>query len=172
MKKVILTTLLVIACIFTANAQKFALIDMEYITKNIPEYQKATEQLNTLQEQYQKEIEALSKDAQNLYKQYQQTSSNLSASQRNQKEETIVNKEKEAQQLRQKYFGPEGEMTKKQEELISPIQNRIYETVKQLAQSHGYSIVFDRAAAQNMMIFASPKIDISDEVLSRLGYSK
>lgn len=172
MKKVILTTLLVIACIFTANAQKFALIDMEYITKNIPEYQQATEKLSSLQEQYQKEVEALSKDAQNLYKQYQQTSSKLSASQRNEKEENIVNKEKEAQQLRQKYFGPEGEMAKKQEELISPIQDRIYETVKQLAQSYGYSIVFDRAAAQNMMIFASPKIDISDEVLSKLGYSK
>lgn len=172
MKKVILMTLMGIACIFTANAQKFALIDMEYITKNIPEYQQATEQLNSLQEQYQKEVETLSKDAQNLYKQYQQTSSKLSVSQRNQEEENIVNKEKEAQQLRQKYFGPEGEMAKKQEELISPIQDKIYETVKLLAQNHGYSVVFDRAAAQNMMIFASPKIDISDEVLSKLGYSK
>ena len=172
MKKVIFTTLFLMTAALTVGAQKFALIDMEYITKNIPEYQQANNQLNSLSEKYQKEVEALSKEAENLYKQYQQSSEKLSSTQRNQREETIVAKEKEAQQLRQKYFGPEGEMKKKQEALISPIQGKIYEAVKQLAQRYGYDIVFDRAAAENTMFFASPRIDISDEVLSKLGYSK
>ena len=110
MKKVLFVTVLLMACVFTANAQKFALIDMEYITQNIPAYQQANNQLSSLSEKYQKEVEALSKEAENLYKQYQQNVSKFSATQRTQKEEAIVAKEKEAQQLRQKYFGPEGEM--------------------------------------------------------------
>ena len=172
MKKVLFVTVLLMACVFTANAQKFALIDMEYITQNIPAYQQANNQLSTLSEKYQKEVEALSKAAENLYKQYQQNVSKLSATQRNQKEEAIVAKEKEAQQLRQKYFGPEGEMAKKQEELVAPIHDKIYEAVKQLAQRNNYDVVFDRASAEGTMIFASPRIDISDQVLARLGYSK
>ena len=143
MKKVLFVTVLLMACVFTANAQKFALIDMEYITQNIPAYQQANNQLSTLSEKYQKEVEALSKEAENLYKQYQQNVSKLSATQRNQKEEAIVAKEKEAQQLRQKYFGPEGEMAKKQEELVAPIHDKIYEAVKQLAQRNNYDVVFN-----------------------------
>ncbi|MBO5080492.1 MAG: OmpH family outer membrane protein, partial [Bacteroidaceae bacterium] len=94
----------------------------------------------------------------------------LSATQRTQKEEAIIAKEKEAAELRQKYFGPEGEMAKKEEALIAPIQNQIYEAVKQISQQRGYDAVIDRASATSI-IFASPRIDISNEVLSKLGYS-
>ena len=94
----------------------------------------------------------------------------MSAAHKSQKEEAIIAKEKEAAELRKKYFGPEGEMAKKQHALINPIQDKIYEAVKQIAQQNGYDAVVDRSSAQSI-IFASPRIDISNEVLSKLGYS-
>ena len=112
MKKAILLSLLFVACAFTASAQKFALIDMEYILKNIPAYEQANNQLNQASQQYQAEIEAKAKEAEALYKDYQKTASSLSAAQKSQKEEAIIAKEKEAAELRKKYFGPEGEMAK------------------------------------------------------------
>ena len=171
MKKAILLSLLFVACVFTASAQKFALIDMEYILKNIPAYEQANTQLNQASQQYQSEVEAKAKEAEALYKEYQKASaSSLSAAQKTQREEAIVAKEKEAAELRKKYFGPEGEMAKKQEALIAPIQDKIYEAVKQISEQKGYAAVVDRGSAQSI-IFASPSIDISNEVLSRLGYS-
>ena len=170
MKRFILLSICCLAGIFMANAQKFALIDMEYIMENIPAYQRASNELDLASQQYQKAIEAKMKEAEALYTAYQKSSSSLSASQRTQKEEAIVAKEKEAAELRQKYFGPEGEMAKKEEALIAPIQNQIYEVVKMISQQRGYDAVIDRASATSV-IFASPRIDISNEVLSKLGYS-
>lgn len=164
------SALLFVACVFTASAQKFALIDMEYILKNIPAYEQANTQLNQASQQYQSEVEAKAKEAEALYKEYQKASASLSAAQKTQREEAIVAKEKEAAELRKKYFGPEGEMAKKQEALIAPIQDKIYEAVKQISEQKGYAAVVDRGSAQSI-IFASPSIDISNEVLSRLGYS-
>ena len=112
MKKAILLSLLFVACVFTASAQKFALIDMEYILKNIPAYEQANTQLNQASQQYQSEVEAKAKEAETLYKEYQKASASLSAAQKTQREEAIVAKEKEAAELRKKYFGPEGEMAK------------------------------------------------------------
>ncbi|MBE6275356.1 MAG: OmpH family outer membrane protein [Bacteroides sp.] len=170
MKRFLLVVGCCMACVLMANAQKFALIDMEYIMENIPAYQKANEELNTLSQQYQKMVEAKAKEAETLYQAYQKASTSLSNAQRTQKEEAIVAKEKEAAELRKKYFGPEGEMAKKQEELIAPIQDQIYEAVKQISLQKGYEAVIDRASATSI-IFASPRIDISNEVLSKLGYS-
>lgn len=171
MKKILLVLIGCMAGIFAAHAQKFALIDMEYIFENIPAYQKANDELNLLSQQYQKAIEAKAKEAESLYTAYQKTAATLSAAQRTQKEEAIVAKEKEVAELRKKYFGPEGEMAKKQETLIAPIENNVYEAVKSIAQQKGYDAVIDRASATSV-VFASPRIDISNEVLSMLGYSK
>ena len=171
MKKIILFSIYCLLLSFTANAQKIALIDMEYILENIPAYQKANYELEQLSQQYQKAIEAKSQEAEFLYKTYQKPANTMSATQRSQKEEAIVAKEKEVMELRQKYFGNEGEMRKKEEALIMPIQNQIYETVKEISMQKGYDIVIDRASA-NSMIYASPKIDISNEILRKLGYSK
>ena len=170
MKRMMLLTICCLASFFIANAQKFAMIDMEYIMENIPAYQKANDVLNTVSQQYQKAIEAKVKEAEALYTAYQKTASSLDATQRTQKEEAILAKEKEAAELRKKYFGPEGEMVKKQEALISPIQDKIYEAVKQISIQKGYDAVIDRASATSI-IFATPRIDISNEVLSILGYS-
>ena len=171
MRKFIILSIYCLLLSFPANAQRIALIDMEYILENIPAYQKANNELEQLSQQYQKAIEAKAKEAEFLYNAYQKSASTMSATQRSQKEEAIVAKEKEAMELRQKYFGNEGEMRKKEEELIAPIQNQIYEAVKQISMQKGYDIVIDRASA-NSMIYASPKIDISNEILRKLGYSK
>ena len=170
MKKSVLFIMMLLTISLTASAQKFALIDMEYILKNIPAYERASEQLNQSSKKWQSEVETLAQEAQTLYKNYQSETVFLSEEQKTKKEEEIVAKEKEAAELRKKYFGPEGEMAKKQEALITPIQDKIYEAVKQISEQKGYAAVVDRGSAQSI-IFASPSIDISNEVLSRLGYS-
>lgn len=154
----------------SASAQKFALIDMEYILKNIPAYERANEQLEQTSKRWMAEVEALNTAASTLYKNYQNEAVFLSQEQKKAKQEAIMQKEKEAAELKQKYFGPEGELFKKRESLIAPIQEEIYNTVKEIAELRGYSLVLDRASNAGI-IFGSPKIDISSEVLQRLGYS-
>ena len=171
MKKlfVIMLTALALGMSQQATAQKFVLIDMEYILKNIPAYERASEQLNQVSRKWQAEVEALQTEAQNLYKNYQNEAVFLSAEQKTAREETIVAKEKEAADLKKKYFGPEGELFKKRESLMAPIQEEIYNAVKDICEAKGYSLVLDRASDAGI-IFASPKIDISNEVLAKLGY--
>ena len=170
MKKSLLILFTLFAVSITAGAQKFALIDMEYILENIPAYERANEQLEQASRQWQSEVEKISEEAKTLYKNYQSQIASLSETQRGKKEEEIVAKEKSAAELRRKYFGPEGELAKMQEKLINPIQDEIYGAVKELSQLHGYDLVLDRASATGI-IFGNPRIDISDEVLRKLGYS-
>lgn len=152
-------------------AQKYALIDMEYIMSNIPAYERANEQLNQVSKKWQAEIEAINNQAKTLYKNYQNEAVFLSEAQKQEQEQAIVDKEKEAAELRKKYFGPEGELYKKRVSLIEPIQDEVYNAVKGIAQSKGYQLVLDRAS-DNGIIFASPTIDISNDVLTKLGYSR
>ncbi|MDL2212695.1 OmpH family outer membrane protein [Bacteroides sp. OttesenSCG-928-N06] len=170
MRKSILFMVLMLAVGVTANAQKFALIDMEYILKNIPAYERANEQLNQSSMKWQSEVETLMEEAQKLYKNYQSEAVFLSEEQKSKKEEEIIAKEKETNELRKKYFGPEGELFKKRESLMKPIEDEIYNAVKEISERSGYSVVLDRASATSI-IFASPRIDISNEVLAKLGYS-
>ncbi len=173
MKRIFLILSLMLAGSFaiTTMAQKFALIDMEYILKNIPAYEMTNEQLSMLSEKWQGEVEALQQEAQNMYKSYQSDLVFLSAEMKTKREEEIVKKEQEAQELKRKYFGAEGDLYKKRESLMKPIQDEIYEAVKNIAADKGYHVVVDRASAMSV-IYASPKIDISNEVLLKLGYSK
>lgn len=154
----------------TANAQKYALIDMEYILKNVPAYERANEQLNQVSKKWQAEVEAINIEASTMYKNYQNEVVFLSQEQKKAKQEAIMNKEKEASELKKKYFGPEGELFKKREALMGPIQEEIYNAVKEVSDLRGYSLVLDRASNSGI-IFGSPKIDISNEVLKKLGYS-
>ena len=171
MRKSLLIMFLLFTVGMTANAQKFALIDMEYILKNIPAYQSATNELNQASKQWQSEVEKLGKEAKSLYDSYQASIKTLSEAQKSKKEEEIVAEDKKTQDLRRKYFGPEGELFKKRESLMKPIQDDIYNAVKQISETKGYQMVMDRASSANI-IFASPRIDISNEVLAKLGYSK
>ena len=144
---------------------------MEYILKNIPAYEMTNEQLSQVSQKWQNEVEALQQEAQNMYKTYQSDLVFLSAEMKSKREEEIVKKEQEAQDLKRKYFGADGELYKKRESLMKPIQDEIYNAVKEISEDKGYQLVIDRASAMSI-IFASPKIDISNEVLSKLGYSK
>ena len=126
--------------------------------------------LGCLARQWQSEVEKISEEAKTLYKNYQSQIASLSETQRGKKEEEIVAKEKSAAELRRKYFGPEGELYKKRESLMQPIQDEIYNAVKEIATQNGYAVVVDRASASSI-IFASPSIDVSNEVLAKLGYS-
>lgn len=169
MRKLIMMSLMALAAL-TASAQKFALIDMDYILKNIPAYERANEQLNQVSKKWQAEVEALNTEAATMYKNYQNEVVFLSQEQKKKRQEDIMAKEKEASDLKRKYFGPEGELFKKRESLMTPIQDEIYNTVKDISDLRGYSLVLDRASDAGI-IFGSPKIDISNEVLSKMGYS-
>ena len=169
MKKVIAVCMFALMAV-AAQAQKFALIDMEYILEHIPAYERANEQLNQVSKKWQAEVEALNTEACTMYKNYQNEVVFLSQEQKKAKQEEIMNKEKEAAELKKKYFGPEGELFKKRESLIAPIQDEIYNVVKEISALRGYSLVLDRAS-DAAIIFGSPKIDISNEVLQKLGYS-
>ena len=155
----------------TMSAQKFALLDMEYILKNIPAYERVNEQLDQVSKKWQAEVEALNTEASTMYKNYQNEIAFLSQEQKKARQEQIMLKEKAAADLKKKYFGPEGELFKKRESLISPIQDDIYNAVKEISEMRGYSLVLDRSSDQGI-IFGSPRIDISNEVLLRLGFAK
>ena len=155
----------------TMSAQKFALLDMEYILKNIPAYERANEQLDQVSKKWQAEVEALNTEASTMYKNYQNEIAFLSQEQKKARQEQIMLKEKAAADLKKKYFGPEGELFKKRESLISPIQDDIYNAVKEISDMRGYSLVLDRSSDQGI-IFGSPRIDISNDVLQKLGYAK
>ena len=170
MKKLIICVICAICGLTSASAQKFALVDMEYILKNIPAYERANEQLNQVSKQWQAEVDALNTEAQTLYKNYQNEVVFLSKEQKKAKQDAIVEKEKQAADLKKQYFGPDGELFKKRTALMNPIQDEIYHAIKDIADQRGYQLVLDRASDQGI-IYGSPKIDISSEVLRKLGYS-
>ena len=167
MKKIFLVIVLAMTAM-AANAQKFALLDMEYILKNIPAYERANEQLNQVSKKWQAEVEAINTEAQTMYKNYQNEAAFLSKEQKQAKQEEIVKKEQEASELKRKYFGQEGELYKKREALIKPIQDEIYTAIQDLANEKRIEVVKDRSA-DPALIYMSSKLDISDQVLQKLG---
>lgn len=169
MRKVLVMMAMMLSAV-AASAQKFALVDMEYILKNIPAYERAHEQLNQVSKKWQAEVEALSTEAQTMYKNYQNEVVFLSQEQKKERQDAIMEKEKQAAELKRKYFGPDGELFKKRTSLMTPIQEEVYNAVKDIADLRGYQLVLDRASDTGI-IFGSPKIDISNEVLQKLGYS-
>ena len=171
MKKIILSLLIVLCGAGVISAQKFALVDMDYILRNVPAYEMANEQLNQVSQRWEKEVNAVSQEAETMYKNYQSDMVFLTDDQKKKREEAIVAKEKEATDLRYKYFGPEGELYKKRQSLMKPIQEDVYNAVKAVAEEKGYQTIIDRASSQSI-VFASPRIDVSNEVLAKLGYSK
>lgn len=171
MKKYIISICIAIAAVCSASAQKFALVDMDYILRNVPSYEMANEQLNQVSQRWEKEVNELSKEAETLYNNYQSEMVFLTDDQKKKREDEIVAKEKEATDARYKYFGPEGELYKKRQSLMKPIQEEVYNAVKAVSEEKGYQVIFDRASSQSI-VFASPRIDISNDVLAKLGYSK
>jgi outer membrane protein len=168
MKKILFTTLLMMLGVLSMNAQKIALVDMEYILKKIPAYEIANEQLTQISKKWQSEVDVLTKQAKDMYVKYQTEMVYLSDELKKKRENDILAKEKEAAELKKNYFGTEGELFKKRQSLLTPIQDEIYTAVKALSEEKGYTLILDRATGDNI-IFASPKMDISEEVLQKLG---
>ena len=171
MKKLFIIAIMAVAGVIGAHAQKFALVDMDYVLRNVPAYEMANEQLNQVSQRWEKEVAELSKEAETMYKNYQADMVFLTDDQKKKREEEIVAKEKDVTDTRYKYFGPEGELYKKRQSLMKPIQEDVYNAVKAVAEEKGYQVIFDRASSQSI-VFASPRIDVSNEVLAKLGYSK
>lgn len=171
MKKILLLGFL-FALSLTSMAQKFAYVDTEYILGNIPAYKEAQEQLNKLSAQWQKEIETEYADIDKLYKQFQVDKLLLSEEMKNKREQEIMQKEKDVKQLQKKRFGPEGDRFKKEQELIKPIQDEVYNAIKDIASSGGFGIIFDAASSSLTMLYTDQKYDISDDILKKMGYVK
>lgn len=171
MKKILFTLLLVIGAAAGSWAQKFALVDMDYILRNVPAYEMANDQLSQFSQRWEDEVNQLSQQAQEMYKNYQSEMAFMTDAQKKKREEQIVAKEKEVTDARYKYFGPEGELYRKRQSLMGPIQEDVYNAVKAVAEEKGYQAIFDRASSQSI-VFASPRIDVSNEVLAKLGFSK
>ena len=169
MKKSLFLTVFSLLLAVTVQAQKFALVDMEYILGNIPAYEQANKQIESASKQWQAEVDKLAQEAKQLFSAYQAKVETMSKADRQKSEEAVIAKEKAASDLRRKYFGPEGELQKKQQQLLQPIEDQVYEAVKTIATRRGYAAVIDRASASSIL-FASPDIDISDEVLDQMGY--
>ncbi len=171
MKKRIAILGLLASFVFVLNAQKFAMVDMEYIMKNIPSYETANEQLNQISKKWQSEVEAKMEEVQALYKNYQTELVFMSEDMKVKREEEIIAKEKAAQELKRSYFGTDGELYKKRESLMKPIQDEVFTAIQEISKDKGLDLILDKSSAMSV-IFTSPKIDVSDEVLQKLGYSK
>ena len=151
-----------------AKDQSIAYIDMQYILKNLAQYEQANEQLTMLSKRWQKEVDAMQQEARVMATNYQTEQIFLSETMRAQREDEIVKKEQEVLELKRKYFGQDGELYKKREALIKPIQDEIYNAIQDLASEKRIDIVKDRSA-DPALIYMSSKLDISDPVLMKLG---
>ncbi len=168
MKKILLLSVLLILGI-AGFGQKFAFVDSDYILKKIPQYRAAQEQLDKLAIQYQKEVEDKFSTVDEQVRSYQTEKVLLTQDMRSKREQDLMDKQKEAQNLQRNYFGPDGVLFKKRTELIKPVQDQVYNAVKDLASEGGYAAIFD-VANNPTVLFSNSKYDKSDEVLQKLGY--
>jgi outer membrane protein len=169
MKKISLIIGMVLLTSAMAVAQKYAFVDSEYIRKNIPAFNTAQEQLDKLSKQWEKEVADGYAVVEQMYKSYQNEAPLLSQDMKTKREEDIISKEKEMKDLQNKYFGVEGDLFKKRQELVKPIQDDILKAIKDIAVEGSYAVIFDSSTGGNIL-FANPKFDFSDQVLEKLGY--
>ena len=168
-KTLIITALFVFAGVATF-AQKFAYVDSEYILENIPEYADAKTEVDELSIQWQRDIEVKFGEIDQLYKNFKAEAVLLPEDIKNKREEEIIKKEKDAKDLQRKRFGTDGDLFKRREELVKPIQEKIYSAIEAIAASDNYAVIFDKAGSVSMM-YSNPRYDISEDVLDKMGYS-
>jgi outer membrane protein len=169
MKKLMMSALVLALFTGGAMAQKFAFVDSDYILQNIPSYSAAQDQLDKISETWETEIAAEYEEIEKMYKTYQSERVLLTDDMRKKREEEIMTKEHSVKDLQSKYFGPEGDLSKKRQELVKPIQDAIYKAVKELSAEGSYAIIFDTASGA-AILYSNPRYDLSDEVLKKLGY--
>lgn len=170
MKKNLLLMALLLATT-VLSAQKFAFVDTEFILNKVPAYESAQDQLDQVSQRWEQEVDALMDEVKTLYKNYQNDLVFLSDEMKVKRENAIVAKEQEATDLRKKYFGPEGELYKKRESLIKPIQDEVYNAVKEVASEGGYAVIYDKTSSMSI-VYASAALDVSVQVVEKLGYSE
>ena len=168
MKKIIL---ILSFCVIAINihAQKFAYINTDYILNKIPEYKQAQDKIDNFSNDWQKELENKYTNIEEMYRSYQKDKVLLSEKMKEKREEAIINKENEIKSLEAKYFGPDGLLYKKRQELIKPIQDKIWDATQQFATNNKYQIIFD-SSSDLIMIYHNDNLDKSDKVLEILGY--
>jgi outer membrane protein len=169
MKKLIVILFMCIFGFAAVHAQKYAFVDSEYILNNIPNYKAAQEEIDKLSTQYENEVKVQYDAIDKMYKDYQAEKVLLTDEMKGKREEQIVAKEHDAKKMQNDYFGEEGLLFKKRQELIKPLQDQVYNAVKEIANEGGYAVIFDSASGP-MMLYTNPRYDISDQVLQQLGY--
>jgi outer membrane protein len=169
MKKIVLALSIVFAASTVTFAQKFGFVDTQYILGQVPEYKSAQAEIDKISIQWQKEIEAKYEEIDKMYKSFQAEQILLTEEMKKKREADIVAKEKEAKDLQKQRFGVDGELFKKRQELVKPIQDKVYNAVKSIAEKGGYSAIFDKSSDLTIL-YTSSKLDKSDEVLEQMGY--
>ncbi|MBO4232530.1 MAG: OmpH family outer membrane protein [Bacteroidales bacterium] len=168
MKKRIFTVLAASLLVLSAYSQKYAYIDSEYILGNMPDYVEAQAELDRLSIEWQKEIEGMFKSIDSMYRKYQVDEITLPDNMKKKRQEAIINAEKEAKNLQKKRFGTDGDLFKKREELVKPIQDKVFTAIEEYAKDKGYAFVFDTAGSMTI-IYADAKWDINEQIMNKLG---
>ena len=168
MKRILLLAVCSLVMATMAQAQKYAVIDTKYILDKMPEYRTAQKQLDTHAEVWQKEIDGKQKDLDKMYRDFEAEQVMLSEDLKKKREDQLFVKEKELRDLQRQRFGFEGDLFKKRQELVKPVQDRVYNAVQKLAVQRGYDFILDKSEGITV-IFADPKLEKSDDVLKELG---
>ncbi|MFA6924469.1 MAG: OmpH family outer membrane protein [Bacteroidales bacterium] len=169
MKKILLILALVVFSTMSTFSQKFAYVDTKYILENMPEYNAAQAQLDQISIDWQKEIEAKFAEIDKLYKAFQAEQILLPEEIKKSRQEEIIKKEKEAKDLQKQRFGNNGDLFKKRQELIKPIQDKVYNAINEIATTGNYMVIFDKSG-DLIMLYSNPRLDLSDQVLEKFGY--
>ncbi len=167
-KKTVLTLIILFMMPMANFAQKFAYVDTEYILSLLPDYKSAQKKLNEIAENWQKEVDKKYEDIDKMYKEYQAEKILLTPEQQKVREDDIINKEKDAKKFQQDKFGYEGELFKKRQELVKPIQDKVYEAIQKIAKDENLDFIFDKSSDMTML-YSNAKYDKSDNILSLLG---
>jgi outer membrane protein len=169
MKKLTITLALMLAAsVLFAQAQRFAFVDSEYILNNIPEYVEALEEIDELSIRWQREIEERFLEIDRLFQRFQAEAPLLSEDMRRRRENEIIEREREAKDLQRRRFGAEGDLFRKRQEMLRPVQDRVYASIERVATNRNFLFVFDRADNANIL-FADPRNDISNDVINDMG---
>lgn len=171
MKRLLLLSLLIFSISLSAQAQRYCIIDSKYILDRVPDYKEAQAKLDALSKDWQTEIDNKMADVDRMYKSYQAEKTMLSDDMRKKREDEIITREKTAKDLQKARFGYEGDLFKKRQEMVKPIQDKVYNAVQKVAAGKGYDLVLDKAGGVTMF-YADPKLDRSDDVLKQLGINK
>ena len=169
MKKTILLFISALLLSTSNYAQKFAYVDTDYILNNIPEFNQAQDKLDEISKQWQQEIEVIYAEVDKMYRDYQSQEVLLTDEMKKKREDAMIAKEKSAKDLQRKRFGPNGDLYTKRQELIKPLQDKVYDAIQQLAANSKYAVIFD-SSSDLIMLYSNPNLDKSDRILENLGY--